>query len=217
MEKIRILIADDQLLFRSMLQEMLEKEDGFEIVATCSNGEQAIEKALALKPHVALLDIGMPVKSGIEALEQIKAKEPQIKVALLTTFEDDEKIQLALKHGADGYLVKELEPHVLRMAVTCLYHDIVVFHRGVYATLLHKGLMNTKPSDNRLEIGDMVFDAIDVSIMGYIASGKSNKDIATLLHYSEGTIKNRVSKILATTGFSDRTEISVFAVKNHII
>jgi DNA-binding NarL/FixJ family response regulator len=214
---IRLIIADDQLLFRSMLEEMLEKDAEIEIAASCSNGGEAVSQALKLKPDVILLDIQMPNKGGIEALKEIKSSLPDTKVAMLTTFENDENIKSACLLGADGYLLKELKPDILLMAVKCIYHDIVLFHRGVYTTLLSSGPLQSKAAEQRFEFGSLVFDSVDISIMKLISLGKSNRDIAAALNYSEGTIKNRVSKILSTTGLSDRTEISVFAIKNQII
>jgi len=214
---IRILVADDQLLFRSMLEEMLRKDEEIEIVASSANGEEAVILALLHKPDVVLLDIQMPGKSGVEALKDIKAALPDTKVAMLTTFENIENIKAACHLGADGYLVKDMKPEILLMAVKCIYNDIVMFHRGVYSMILSSKGTIANTSSEKVEFGDILFDPVDIIIMKQIAEGKTNKDIARLISYSEGTVKNRVSKILSMTGLSDRTEISVFAIKNQII
>lgn len=214
---IRVLVADDQLLFRSMLEEMLRKDVEIEIVASAANGSETVKLALQHKPDVVLLDIEMPEKNGVEALKEIKAALPSTKVAILTTFEDLDNIRTSCHLGADGYLVKDMKPNILLMAIKCLYHDIVLFHRSAYSAIISsKGLLPLTSTD-RIEFGDMVFDHIDISIMKQIASGKTNKDIAQMLSYSEGTIKNRVSRILSVTGLSDRTGISIFAIKNQLI
>jgi len=214
---IRIIIADDQLLFRSMLEEMLKKDDQIEIVASCATGEEALESSLKYQPDVVLLDIGMPKKGGIEALKEIKAALPKTKVAMLTTFEDEESIRSAVLLGADGYLIKELMPDELILAIKSIHRDMILFHSSVYGMLQSALNMAQKPREKKCEIGDLVFDTTEISIMKLIAAGKSNKDIAGILNYSEGTIKNKVSKILSVTGLSDRTELTVFAINNQII
>jgi len=212
---INLIIADDQLLFRSMLEEILTKDANINIAASCGSGDEAVAKTLEFRPDVVLLDIQMPGKSGIEALREIKTSLPQVKTIMLTTFEDDKNVALAFELGADGYLIKDLKPDVLIMSIKCIYNDMVLFHRSVYNTV-QSSVMCQKTSE-KIEIGDMIFDQIDVAIMKYISVGKSNKEIAQLLNYSEGTIKNKVSKILSTTGLSDRTGISIFAIKNQIV
>jgi len=214
---IRLILADDQLLFRSMLEEMLKKDPEIELVASCSNGEEAISETAMLNPDVVILDIQMPRKNGIDALQEIKRTSPETKVVMLTTFENDENIKLACSLGADGYLLKELKPDILIMSIKCIYNDIVMFHKSIHTTFVSNSLSGSKFSGQRYEFGDIVFDAVDMSIMKQIALGRTNREIALTLNYSEGTIKNRVSRILSATGLSDRTEISVFAIKNQII
>lgn len=214
---IRIIIADDQLLFRSMLEEMLKRDDQVEIIASCATGEEALESCQKHAPDVVLLDIGMPGKGGIETLKDIKAMLPKTKVAMLTTFEDGDSIKSAVLLGADGYLIKELMPDDLILAVKSIHHDMVLFHSSVYRVLQSALDLAQQPREKKCEIGDLIFDAVEISIMKLIAVGKSNKDIASALNYSEGTIKNKVSKILAATGLSDRTELTVFAINNQII
>lgn len=214
---IRVLIADDQLLFRSMLEEVLKRDGEIEIAASASSGEEAIALALQHTPDVALLDIQMPGRSGIDALKEIKAALPETKVALLTTFEIAENIAAACQYGADGYLMKDMKPEILLMAIKCIHNNLVLFHRSVYSSIHTLRGMTSHMSPDRVEFGGMSFDAVDILIMRQIAEGKTNKDIANILCYSEGTVKNRVSKILFMTGLSDRTELSVFAIKNQII
>lgn len=214
---IRIIIADDQLLFRSMLEEMLKRDDEIEIVASCATSEEALESSLKYQPDIVLLDIGMPKKGGMETLKDIKKVLPGTKVAMLTTFEDEESIKSAIMLGADGYLIKELMPDDLILAVKSIHHDMILFHSSVYRVLQSALDMSQNSREKKFEIGDIAFDAVEISIMKLIAGGKSNKDIASALNYSEGTIKNKVSKILAATGLSDRTELTVFAINNQII
>jgi len=214
---IRILLADDQLLFRSMLVEMLQKDSEVEVVASASNGEEAVAFALKYKPDVVLLDVQMPVKTGIEALKEIKERLPDIKVAMLTTFEDEEGMTASFKYGADGYLVKDIKPQALIMALKCMYYDLSVFHKSVCSSISSSMRAFSTASTEKISFGEFVFDSIDIMIMKQITDGKTNKEIAKILNYSEGTVKNRVSKILSKTGLSDRFGISLFAIKNQII
>jgi len=214
---IRILVADDHLLFRSMLEEMLKKDDEFDIVASCSNGHEALACCKEKATDIALLDIGMPGKNGIEALKDIKESCPELKVVMLTTFEDDENIKLAVQLGADGYLIKDMKPETLIMSLKCIHSNMVVFHKGAYK-LLQTAIVDPQETKNRkITVDNMVFDAIDIKILQLIVQGKSNKEIGTILSYSEGTIKNKISKLLSITGFSDRTELSVFAINQGIV
>ena len=213
---IRVIIADDQLLFRSMLEQMLKTDHEIEITASCADGAEAVNKAMELKPDVVLLDIQMPNKSGMDALKEIKSELPSTKVVMLTTFENDENILTAINLNADGYLIKDMKPDVLIMAVKCIYNDMVLFNQNAYSALLESTKVFSN-NNKQYEYGNVVFDSVDISIIKQITEGKTNREIASYLHYSEGTIKNRVSKILSMTNLSDRTEISIFAIKNKII
>ncbi len=214
---IRVLIADDQTLFRNMLEGILKMDESIEIVATAANGQEAVQLAMEHKPDIVLLDIQMPEKNGVEALEEIKEHLTGTKVVMLTTFEDIESITASYFGGADGYLVKDMEPDILIMAIKCIHHDIVLMHKSAYSIISStKGSMITN-TKKYVKFGNITFDRIDIMIIRQIAEGRTNREIAALLNYSEGTIKNRVSNILSMTGLSDRTQISVFALKNNII
>lgn len=214
---IRILVADDHLLFRSMLEEMLRRDDDFEIIASCSNGHEVLECFREQTLDIALLDIGMPGKSGIEVLKDIKESFPKVKAVMLTTFEDDENITLAVQLGADGYLIKDMMPETLIMSIKCIYNNMILFHKGAYK-LLQTAITDAHGTKSRkVTIDNMVFDATDIRILQLIVQGKSNKEIGAILSYSEGTIKNKISKLLSVTGFSDRTELSVFAINHAIV
>jgi DNA-binding NarL/FixJ family response regulator len=214
---IRIMIADDQTLFRNMLEEVLNREPLFEIVGTASDGKEAVELAKRLRPDIVLMDIKMPEKSGIHALQEISNSVSTLKVIMLTTFEDIQSITDSCLIGAKGYLVKDIKPEVLIMAIKCVYHDIVTFHKSAYETICSQQVMSHNTSRERYTYGNFVFDGVDIRIMRCITEGMTNREIGILLNYSEGTIKNRVSKILSVTGLTDRTQISVFALKNNIV
>lgn len=219
---IHILLADDHLLFRSMLEEMLKRDNELEIVASCADGNAILDECNKWQPDIALLDIGMPGKGGLEVLKEIKEiKEnyPQMKVVMLTTFEDVEKMKTAALHGADGYLIKDMKPETLIMSLKCIYNNMVLFQKGIFE-FLQEAVSDSDAhttKNQKVQIQDMVFDATDIKIMQLIVQGKSNREIGGLLNYSEGTIKNKISRLLSITNFSDRTELSVFAINQGIV
>ncbi len=215
---MKIVLADDQILFRTMLEEVLSQDAEFEIVGVAANGNEAVELTISKRPEMVLMDIQMPIKSGIDALEEIKSKLPDTKVVMLTTFEDSDNIRDTYLAGADGYLVKDMQPDILKMSLKCIYNNLSVMHRSVHDNLLknYKNQQN-KTIDKKYVFGNIVFSSTDVEIIKLIAEGKTNKEIAIELNYTEGTVKNKVSNIFNITGLSDRTKICVFAIKNNII
>lgn len=215
MAKTKVLIADDQQLFRELLTDMLMQDDDFEVVGVAANGEEAIHLAFQYVPDIMLLDINMPEKDGIETLEIMKKKNFQGKIIMLTTFEDADKIQKACSLGAEGYLVKDIKPKALRLALKCVCEGIVVFHEEVYQHMTN--LMVKEKEDKQVYINDYLLNKVDLAIIKGISEGKTNKEIGEVISYSEGTIKNRVSKILNMTGLNDRTEVAVYALKHQII
>ncbi len=212
---IRVLLADDHILFSTLLEERLKKDADIEVVALAADGAEAVALTEQLEPDVVLLDVQMPVMTGTEALREIKAKLPRTKVILLTTFQiiegmTENKIQLA-----DGYLLKDIRQDILIMAVKCVYNDLVIFQENVYSIMMERSMRDLP--QGRTLIGNIPLEPVDVLIIKHIAEGKTNRHIARILNYSEGTVKNKVTKILDLTGLSDRTELSVFAIKYQII
>ena len=214
---IKVLIADDQTLFRAMLREMLNQADDIELVAAATNGLEAVELSVKHKPDVLLLDIKMPQKTGVEVLSELKERLPDTKILMLTTFEDVENIMAACNLRVDGYLIKDIEPDVLIMAVKCIHKGLVLFHESIYTVISPANRTPYTTNSGKVELGNIIFDPVDIAVIRHVADGRTNKEIAYMLNYSEGTIKNRISRILSNTGLADRTEISVFAVKNGLI
>ena len=214
---IRVLLADDQVLFRSMLEEVIASDQRFQLAGCASNGLEALDLMELRQPDVALLDIRMPKMDGLATLAAIKERYPAVKVLMLTTFEDPFSVQESLQAGADGYLLKSMKPPALLAALFCVAQDIMVMHREIYESTL-KAKPSFKPSHSpTLEIDGIHFTKSDLQIMKGIAEGKTNKEIALLLNYSEGTIKNKVSQLLSRTNLQDRRQLSVYALKNQLI
>lgn len=220
---IRIAIADDQTLLREMLSVILSAGDNeMEVVGLAANGEEIIGICRNKKPDIVLMDIKMPVKDGFCALEAIKKEMPEIKVVMLTTFGDERNVLEAFKKGADGYVLKDIKPPMLVMTIKCVYEGLFVMQHEISSLLRKRIKISSFGKSYEHEEYEHVqyeygLDTVDRKIIKLIASGKSNKEIAALLNYSEGSIKNRISRILDTTGLKDRTQIVVFALQNNII
>lgn len=214
----KILIADDQALFLDMLCTIVSTYEGYEVVARASDGKQALEQYLLHRPDVCLLDIQMPLCSGIEALRGIKHENEDAKVIMLTTFSDDEKILEAYNAGADGYILKDIKPDSLLSAVKCVSSGLVCMNKNVL-NILHGGNAEADEQERSISIkGEGIkFNAKDMEIVRLIGAGMSNRQIAESLNYSEGTIRNRISAILYETGLRDRTQIALFAIKNRLV
>jgi len=216
---IRLLIADDQRLFADMLKTILQAQEEFDVVAYAGSGQEAVEQYKAHIPDICLLDIQMPESNGLFALEKIKEINPDAGVIMLTTFSDDDNIIAACLGGADGYLLKDILPEVLTDAIKCVHSGLVVMSKEVRGLLAEKlryqsQTAGLKPQN---EFKDKGFDERDIQIICLIAKGMSNKAIAEQMNYSEGTVRNRVSNILAVTGLNDRTQIALFAIKNRLV
>lgn len=215
---IKVILADDQILFRSTLEESLQSDDEILVCASVSNGQEALEAVKIHKPDIAVLDIKMPLRNGVEVLADIKAVLPEIKVVMLTTFEDRDSIIEAYKLKADGYLLKNIRSDILKMALKCLYNGLSVCDSTVQNLISDYFTEYNNRNCSKMHVfGDISFDGTDIEIIKRIAEGKTNKEIGSVLNFSEGTIKNRVSNILNLTGLQDRTKIAIFAIKNDII
>jgi DNA-binding NarL/FixJ family response regulator len=214
---LKILIADDQILFLDMLCTIVSTYEGFTVAARAANGKEAYEKFLTVKPDICLLDIQMPILNGIETLRRIKEINSSAKVIMLTTFNDEENIVNAYNLDADGYILKDIKPEALINAIKCAASGLVCMNKGVMG-MLHKRLAASLPLDNSAHTLDATrkFDQINMEIIRLIGSGYTNKQISEALNYSEGTIRNRISDILFETGLRDRTQIALFALKNGI-
>lgn len=202
-----------------MLKTILNSYPEIEVSAYAKNGGEAFAKYKESKPDICLLDIQMGTCGGLEALKEIKQFDPDAKVVMLTTFGGGDNIYTALMNGADGYLMKDVEPSVLVNAIRCVYSGISVMNSEVRAEIAGrlKHVMGGTFSAVTKPINSSNFDSRDLQIIRLIAEGLSNRAVAERLNYSEGTVRNRVSMILAETGLADRTQLALFAIKNRIV
>ena len=203
MDKIKVLIVDDQTLMRDGLKTILELEDNIEVVGTAKNGQEAIEFCRQLTPNVVLMDIRMPGMDGVESTKIIKSQYPAIVVLILTTFNEEAYIIDALAYGASGYILKDIEGDALIKAVNDAYKGAFMLPSDV-AIKIAKKLTSTNVVTKEQKKSLEDFSEREIEIAKMIALGFNNKQIATSLFISEGTVKNYVSSIYLKLGTSDR-------------
>ena len=207
---MRILIADDHPLFRDGVMSLLEA-GGHEIVGFAANGADTVKKALEIIPDLVLLDIHMPVMSGLEALSEIKAKQPSIHVVILTVSEDDEDIKKAVHAGADGYILKHIDSPDFLSLLNNLKSGNAVISPAIATRLFRQ----TKQMDSRHPRIDL--SARELEILKLVAAGKSNHDIAGSINISENTVKYHLKNIMHKLSVSNRTEAVTFALQEGML
>lgn len=210
MKKIRVLIADDIMILRQGLKAVLEQDQDIEVVALAENGRQAFEKCAVFQPDVVLMDMRMPDYDGAFGIRSIKKQYDNIKVLVLTTFDDEATIEKAVDSGADGYILKEMEDDKVIASVKSVHAGISVFGNGVFQIMRNQ--MGTVQSKEPQELeGD--FTVRELEVLRLVARGYDNKEIAAELCLVEGTVRNQISRILEKTGLKDRTQLAIYAVK----
>jgi DNA-binding NarL/FixJ family response regulator len=203
---IRLLLVDDQALFRQGLRGLLQLEDDFEIVGEAENGQQAIELVAQLQPDVVLMDIRMPVCNGVEATRTIHQSYPWVRILVLTTFDEDEYVWPSLQAGALGYLLKSTSAKQVAAAV----RTVADGHSQLGPTIASKVFAQLgQPITNQLSAIDGLSSS-EVEIIKLIGNGQSNREIAKILNLSEGTVRNYVSNILQHLNLRDRTQVALW-------
>jgi DNA-binding NarL/FixJ family response regulator len=208
---VRVLVADDQQLIRDGIASLLGIQPGITVVGTASDGAQAVEKALALAPDVILMDVRMPGTDGVLAAAQVRRELPACRVIMLTTFDDEDYVVRALRAGAVGYLLKDLPAAELASAVRMAHAGVAQF--GAQAVGRLASALARHPAGVEAERGvvGQPLTAREVDVLRLIARGATNREIATRLYLSEGTVKNHISRILTRLALRDRTQAAIYA------
>lgn len=213
-DTIRVLLVDDQYLIREGIASLLELEPNLEVVGT-ANGHEAVTQAAELSPDIILMDIRMPKLNGVEATIQIKKHSPACQIIMLTTFNDDEFVVQSLLAGACGYLMKDIPPADLAAAIRSAHAGVYQLAPEVAGKLV--GSLQPPPKKPETPAPDASLTARELEVLGLLAQGSSNKEIAKAFGVSEGTIKNHVSNILLRLELRDRTQAAVYAVRRGLV
>ena len=207
-DAVRVMIVDDHAVVREGLRNFLGMLPAIELVAEAASGAEAIELAPKAKPQVVLMDLMMPVMDGIEATRRLHEAHPDVKVIVLTSFADDDRLFPALRAGAVAYLLKDVGPKELAEAIAAAARGEVRLHPDVTRRLVSElaGGAPKRPEDELTER--------EREVLRCIARGRSNKEIGEDLFISEKTVKTHVGSILAKLGLADRTQAALYAVKH---
>ncbi len=211
-EKIRLLLVDDQALFREGLRTLLSLVPDFVIVAEAKNGHEAIELARKHTPDVILMDLRMPGLGGVEATREVRKLKPAPQVLVLTTFDHDEEVFAAIAAGAIGYQLKDVPSDKLADAIRCAARGQSALEPSV-ATKVLSELSRLQNKQERRVTQPLVepLSSRELEVLEHLTAGRSNKEIATQLGVAEGTVKNHMSQVLAKLGVLDRTQAALRA------
>jgi len=207
---IKILLADDQALFREGLEVLLSTQPDIEVVGEATNGEEALRMAAKLRPHIILMDMRMPILDGVETTRILKETQPDCRVIVLTTFDEDELVFEGLRAGAVGYLLKAVSSDRLLEAIRAVARGESILGPSVTSkvvaefTRLSNQAVQPQPLQNPLS-------EREIEVLRLVAAGSTNREIAAALFIAEGTVRNHLTTILSKLGVTDRTQAAVRA------
>lgn len=209
---IRVLLVDDQALFREGLETLLSIHKDIQVVGQASNGQEAVDLALNLRPDVILMDMQMPVLNGIGATRRLKQSLPECRVIVLTTFNDNETIFDALRAGAVGYLFKDVGSAQLADSIRHTARGEAILDPSVAAKVVAEfSRVSSLVGGTSSEVLPEALSEREIELLRLIASGQSNKEIGETLFITEGTVKNHITHILGKLGVRDRTQAALKA------
>ncbi|MDE6092106.1 MAG: response regulator transcription factor [Ruminococcus sp.] len=207
---IRVIIADDVQILRTGLKAVLSQDSDIKVVGEAGNGKEVYEMCVRMKPDVVLMDMRMPDFDGGYGTRKIKDNLKDIKVLVLTTFDDKETVDKAVASGADGYILKEMDSDKIINSIKVVAGGINVFCDNVFQSI-RKDV--TVPQDIR----NFDITEREREFLRLICDGCDNREIASQLYLAEGTVRNGISRLLEKLKLKDRTQLAVFAIKNNII
>lgn len=210
---LRIIIADDHSVVRTGLRILLDSQPDMEVVAEAANGEESIRLAEQYRPNVVVMDVRMPVLSGIDACQRIKETVPEVAVVMLTSYAEDDLLSQAIDAGASGYVLKRIGNNDLVDAIRRVGNG-----EGILDPAMTESVFNKVREANKAKSAAYFSDLTqqELSVLALLAQGLSNRQIAAKLYLGEGTVRNYVSNILSKIDVSNRAEAAIYAVKHNI-
>jgi len=217
-ERIRVLIVDDHAMVRQGLRTFLELQDTsippIEVTGEASNGLEAVNLAEQTQPDIVLLDLVMPEMDGLQAIPKIAKASPHSRIIILTSFGEEDKVLPAIRAGAQGYLLKDIPPTELVLAVREAYQGKVQLHPEIAKKLMSLAMKETSTTSHASIEPDNGLTSREQEVLQLIADGMNNRDIATKLVISEKTVKTHVSNILSKLHLDDRTQAAIYALRH---
>lgn len=207
---IRVILADDVKILRTGLKAVISGDSEIEVVGEADNGRDAYELSVRLKPDVVLMDMRMPDYDGGYGTRKIKDTLPDVKVLVLTTFDDKETVDRAVSSGADGYILKEMDNDKIISSIKAVAGGINVFCDNIFRSI--KKDVYVQQDAKNYDLSERETDFLRLICEGY-----DNKEIASELFLAEGTVRNGISRLLEKLDLKDRTQLAVFAIKNNIV
>lgn len=207
---IKVIIADDIQILRTGIKAVLSQDSEIEVVGEAGNGREVYEMCVRMKPDVVLMDMRMPDFDGGYGTRKIKDNLKNIKVLVLTTFDDKETVDRAVASGADGYILKEMESSAIINSIKAVAGGITVFCDNIFQSIRKE--VNVPQEAKNFDLTEREKDFLRL-----ICDGCDNKEIASRLFLAEGTVRNGISRLLEKLKLKDRTQLAVFAIKNNII
>ena len=214
---IKILIADDQELIRQSLEIVLNSKPDLQVFGVAADGQEVMQCVRQQRPDVILMDIRMPKMDGVQCTKLIKETYPEIKIVILTTFDDDEYVFNALKYGASGYLLKGVSMDELENAIKVVHSGRAMINPDI-ATKVLKFFSRMAQADYTIPVGTRAVEELtktEWKIIAQVERGATNKEIAEVMRLSDGTVRNYLSSILNKLELRDRTQLAIWAVQSH--
>lgn len=218
MEKpIKVMLVDDHPLFRAGLKQLLDMQEDMNVVGEAEDGTEVVERALAIKPDVVVMDIKMPGVGGIEATRRLKQALPQVKIIVLTVSEEDHHLFEALKGGAEGYLLKSIKPERLLDSLRGIMRGEKPFSPGIAELIIKEFSQGMQRASRTPEEARVSLTTQEQRILIMVSKGYSNKEIAEALFIAEGTVKNHLHNILKKLHLQNRVQAAIYAMQEGMI
>ncbi|GGG54299.1 response regulator transcription factor [Paenibacillus radicis (ex Gao et al. 2016)] len=223
---IRVIVADDQQLVRHGLRYIINAQDDMELAGEAESGAEALQLAAQVCPDVVLMDVRMPGGNGIEATREIMQLQPDCKVVILTTFDQEDYVYEGIRAGAVGYLLKDTAPDELVQAVRAAYRGEAIYRTAIAAKVIGRAIRSKSGDEFELDVtgsrnaSAAVFEPLterESEVLQQMAYGLRNEEIASALYIGESTVKTHVHRILQKLGAEDRTQAVVFAIRNRLV